>query len=624
MTPERYQRITELYHSALEVETGKRDSFLEQACSGDKELQREVLRLLEGNQRAGDFLNSPAIVAAAKVLEEEVEPIVGRRLGRFEILSLLGVGGMGEVYLAQDLQLGRRVALKLLPAEFTAKADRLRRFEREARAASSLNHPNIITIHDIGEIEGHHFIATELIEGENLRQRLAHERVEFSEAIEIAIQVANALDTAHRAGIVHRDIKPENIMLRPDGYVKVLDFGLAKLAEPQGADPSTESRAVTLMIANETTAGAILGTVNYMSPEQARGLKLDGRSDLWSLGVTLYEMLIGKSPFTGQTMTDVLVSIVEGQPQLPSKLDRRLSSELDRVVMKSLAKDCTERYQSAKEMAADLKKLQRVIERRPARAETQRDALESANTAILSPSFPALLDEKIAPVHGFKFQRSSIVISALLVIVFGLVGWLTFSPGPIAPTATPSLTAPIEYQREISYRLSVQKMKDGEEVGAPYDSMGRETFESNDRFRLQFSSPQDGYLYLLNENSAVSGAESYALLFPTPSLNNGSSQLRGNQPFQTGRYLFDPNQKTDTLVLVWAASPIEELEAVKSVVNEKELGRITNRNQLTAIRAFLNRNAQSTTETVVDESSGQTTLRGRDEAVIHFLRLTHK
>ena len=223
----------------------------------------------------------------------------GTRFDRYEILSPLGKGGMGEVYLAQDTRLKRKVALKLLPASFTQNAERLRRFEQEAYAASALNHPNIITIYEIGESGEFHFIATEFIEGNTLRQQMADTRMNLREALEIAVQIASALAAAHAAGIVHRDIKPENIMLRPDGLVKVLDFGLAKLTESQALANDTD--AVTVAASN-TEPGVVMGTVRYMSPEQTRGLKVDGRSDIFSLGVVLYELVTGRAPFEGATI----------------------------------------------------------------------------------------------------------------------------------------------------------------------------------------------------------------------------------------------------------------------------------------------------------------------------------
>src|SRR5919109_876425 len=231
----------------------------------------------------------------------------GTRLGRYEIRSLLGTGGMGEVYLAYDISLRRQVAIKLLPAEFTQNKVRLSRFEREAYAASSLNHPNILTIYEIGEHDGHHFIATEYVEGENLRQHISRARMELREVLDVAQQVASALAAAHQAGIVHRDIKPENIMLRPDGYAKVLDFGIAKLAEQELPTTMPKDEALLLV---ETNLGSILGTVRYMSPEQARGAHVDKTTDIWSLGVVLYEIVSGHAPFSGDTPKEVMSSIL--------------------------------------------------------------------------------------------------------------------------------------------------------------------------------------------------------------------------------------------------------------------------------------------------------------------------
>ncbi|HEX8142822.1 MAG TPA: protein kinase [Pyrinomonadaceae bacterium] len=276
----------------------------------------------------------------------------GTLFGRYEIGSPLGAGGMGEVYLARDTHLQRRVALKFLPPHFTDDEDRLRRFKQEARATSALNHPNIITIFEIGEANGAHFMATEFIDGVNLRQHIEHRRVlESGEALGIALQVASALDAAHEAGIVHRDIKPENIMLRPDGYVKVLDFGLAKLTETVESGPQTQ-----------TEPGMVIGTIIYMSPEQARGLGVDARTDIFSLGIVLYEMITGHAPFGGETPSDVIVSILGREPQPLRHYLPTASPEIQRVIARALAKNRDERYQSIKEMAADLRRLKQRVE----------------------------------------------------------------------------------------------------------------------------------------------------------------------------------------------------------------------------------------------------------------------
>jgi serine/threonine protein kinase len=236
---------------------------------------------------------------------------VGKRLGRYEIRSLLGVGGMGEVYLAQDTQLRRPVALKLLPTEFTHNEERLARFKQEAFAASALNHPNILTIYEIGSEDDVYFIATEFIDGVSLRERIAKEDLTIEQVLDMGGQIASALAAAHAAGIVHRDIKPENVMVRRDGYVKVLDFGLAKLTESQVLHSDPE--AATMQVVR-TDPGKVMGTANYMSPEQARGLEVDARTDVWSLGVMLYELAVGRVPCGGQTGSDVLVSILSNEP----------------------------------------------------------------------------------------------------------------------------------------------------------------------------------------------------------------------------------------------------------------------------------------------------------------------
>src|SRR2546425_120949 len=295
MTRERWKEIERLYQAALEREPDDRAIFLEEACAGDEALRREVESLLAYKTRAENFIESPALEAAAEMLaDEQAVSAVGQRIGPYQVLSLIGAGGMGEVYLARDSRLGRKVALKLLPKEFTQSSDRVRRFEREARAVSALNHPNILTIHEIGQLEDTHYIATEFIDGETLRRQMARGRVPLREALDVACQVAGALAAAHDAGIVHRDIKPENIMVRPDRLVKVLDLGLAKLTEAQAPSANTEAPTVAEV---KTETGVVMGTVSYMSPEQARGLKLDARTDLFSLGVVMYEMVAGRAPF---------------------------------------------------------------------------------------------------------------------------------------------------------------------------------------------------------------------------------------------------------------------------------------------------------------------------------------
>ena len=303
-------------------------------------------------------------------------------IGHYRIVSKLGVGGMGEVYLTEDTRLRRKAALKLLSSHFTSNEDRVRRFEQEAQAVSALNHPNILTIYDVGEQDGLHFIATEFIEGETLRQHILRARLTIRKTLDIAIQIAGALAAAHEAGIIHRDVKPENIMLRPDGWVKVLDFGLAKLTERQALTSDTQAPT----IAATTDPGTVMGTINYMSPEQARGMPVDARSDVFSLGVVIYEMIAGRSPFEAETPSDVMSFILHKSPPPLFRFSHETPAEMERIVAKALSKDKEERYQTIKDLLIDLKRLNQRLE---LEAELEHSMITPLSTASGSgPSAP--------------------------------------------------------------------------------------------------------------------------------------------------------------------------------------------------------------------------------------------
>src|SRR5215210_6061466 len=310
-------------------------------------------------------------------------------LGRYEISSLVGEGGMGEVYLGEDKRLRRKVALKLLLTDFAADPELLARFEREALAASSLSHPNILIIYEIGSENGAHFIATEFVEGESLRRLMGTSSapLEPGRILDIGIQSASALAAAHAARILHRDIKPENIMVRADGIVKVLDFGLAKFIEQSNPAPDALTQTSDLY---KTAAGMVMGTVIYMSPEQARGVELDERTDVWSLGVVLYEMLTGKQPFSGDTMTDILASILRSEAAPPSTLIAGLPPEFDRIILKTLSKDRRGRYRSAQDLLVELRQLQKRLE---FEAELRRSSLSNP------PSVPVIVAQKTKTVE---------------------------------------------------------------------------------------------------------------------------------------------------------------------------------------------------------------------------------
>ena len=355
-----WQQVKDIFEGALESEGAQREAFLDRACSSDVELRREVESLLRSYGQAGSFMEAPAVALAAEsFVGEQKKLLVGQRVKHYQVIGPIGEGGMGEVYLAKDTILGRRVALKVLPDFVVKDPDRLRRFKQEARSASTLNHPNVCVIHEIGETEdGRPFIAMEHIEGVTLRQRMNEQALKLGDALDIAIQVADALTVAHEARIVHRDIKPENIMIRRDGYVKVFDFGLAKLTEQrEHLDNATMS---TLLV--NSSPGTVMGTAAYMSPEQARGVAVDERTDIWSLGVVIYEMVSGRPPFSGQTPTDVVIAVVEKDPPALSQYFAEAPAELERIVRKALRKNTDQRYQIVKEMAIDLRSLRKDLE----------------------------------------------------------------------------------------------------------------------------------------------------------------------------------------------------------------------------------------------------------------------
>jgi tetratricopeptide (TPR) repeat protein len=363
MTPERWKKLDALFHEALELHGEARAAHLEKVCGDDAQLRAEAERLIAAHEREGSFIDSPIFAEGAGPTDDDrSESWVGRSIGPYKVVSLLGRGGMGEVFLAQDTRLDRRVALKSLPAGYSQHPDRVRRFEREAKAASALNHPNILTIHEIGEAEGAHYIVSEFVEGETLREQMRRGPLSLTAALDIARQVASALAAAQPAGIIHRDIKPENVMARPDGLVKVLDFGLARFTERPAARSGSDSEEQPTVRQQSTDPGVITGTVSYMSPEQARGMNVDHRTDIFSLGVMVYEMVAGRLPFEGPTASDVIAAILRSEPTPVRLLKPGLPAELEVMIGRMLAKDRETRYGSATELRAELQRLQRKVE----------------------------------------------------------------------------------------------------------------------------------------------------------------------------------------------------------------------------------------------------------------------
>ena len=509
MTPERWQQVEEVLQAALDRSPHERLSFLNEACSDDEELRQETSSLVDAYDEAGDFIEEPAIAHDAHVLLSNHEQNnIGREIGPYRIVERLGAGGMGEVYLAQDRRLDRPVALKILPAYFVSDEARLRRFQREARAASALNHPNILTIHEVGEVDRVHFITTEFIDGQTLRELIAEEHLSLPEVLEIAIQIAEALTAAHAAGIVHRDIKPENVMRRRGGLVKILDFGIAKLLE----QPSSDSSEIATIAKAETETGVVLGTVGYMSPEQARALPVDERTDIWSLGVVLYEMLAYRAPFFGATRMDTMVAILERAPAPLFQFANSAQpfvSELQRVVSKALRKEIDERYQTAPEMLADLKKVRQQLEQTGAQVmdDSMRDArmLQGVDEYSLSRS---QYETRKARSYRYGLQVLSVaVLIASMIVTALLYRRSTLRANAVAPAA-------------IASGKPYTQMSTGEQLAFVDEQeqrisamMGDRPMKLNDEAIRAIKTNLDSYLARTDSTSAKPGVESLRVIY---------------------------------------------------------------------------------------------------------------
>ena len=426
MADESWQKAREIFDSALRRHPDERDEFVKSACGSDESLYTEVISLLSSRDSADSFLETlvavdvgGSFVANGNKLEE------GQCIGHYEIVEQLGTGGMGVVYLAKDQKLGRRVAIKILNEKFSNDESNLNRFIREAKAASALNHPNILVIHEIGEAEGSHFIVSEFIQGKTLRDIFKEKALSLYEILDVSVQIAGALDAAHEAHLIHRDIKPENIMVRPDGYAKILDFGLAKLIEQKNRSVLGLEESAALQ--NQTAKGVILGTVNYMSPEQARGLDVDERTDIFSLGVVIYEMIAGKTPFAGDSVSETFANLITAEPLPLSRFSSNVPDELERIVIRMLSKNKDERFQTMKDLLADLRNLHEnltfdeKLERSPtARVKT---------TGVLHPTTGDANIQNAETQNSFSLQvkrhrsLSAIALAVLLIAATGFGFW---------------------------------------------------------------------------------------------------------------------------------------------------------------------------------------------------------
>ncbi len=630
--PEDMQQLEDLFHEALELKPAERADFLQRIRTSNSDLGAAVESLISAHEQPNGLIDAVAYEAAAEIIAEVAPALVaGRLVGHYKIIKPLGKGGMGEVYLAGDTKLDRKVALKLLPAEFTNHKERLHRFIREAKAASSLNHPNIITIHEIGEAEGASYIATEFIDGQTLKQ-CNHTKMELAEILDVSIQVASALQAAHAAGIVHRDIKPDNIMLRPDGIVKVLDFGLAKLTEKSQLAPANSQ--IDTMVRVHTRPGTVLGTINYMSPEQARGQVLDQRTDVFSFGVVLYEMAAGRLPFAGATSADALVSILDKEPMPLAECSPDVPAEFERIVSKALRKDREERYQTIKDLSIDLKSLKEELTftQKLQRSRGSQSRVGSVTSPAPAESLTADPQAGV-PTNAPRAQKSvsgnrRALLVALGVIVLGALGiggtilWRRGTPAPVISNPAPAV------QRTISYWVTVQKYRGGKPFQEPFRLRDDINFEKDYRIRLTVNSPESGRLYLINEGPLAKGEQTptFNLMFPSETANNGLVLVKENQQIQIPEeswFQFDAEQGTEKIWLIWSENEVPELATVQGFANRKHYGVIASPGLRTAVDQFLRAHSSPAPSVERDQEKKETVVRAKSEILVHVIKLEH-
>ena len=648
MQPERWQQISGIFKSALAMEPEERAAYVAAECGADDGLRREVERLIDSHNQADkeNFIDSPAVAEVAPLLVSEnsdAEVATDRlearqQLSHYRIIRKLGAGGMGEIYLAEDTLLDRTVALKILPADVAFDKPRMQRFKQEAKLASSLNQPNILTIFEFGDTDSLHFIASEYVDGATLREHLRGKQLKLPEIIDISTQVVAALDAAHEAKIVHRDIKPENIMVRRrDLVVKVLDFGLAKLTEKAPTQPSAQSNSeVNTALLVRTTPGTVVGTINYMSPEQAQGSHVDERTDLWSTGVVLYEMVAGRMPFAGVTSSHTVVDILEKEPAaLASFGARDVPPELQRIVSKALAKNPDERYQTAKDMLIDLRNLKKRLEldveiERSTSPDWGTQSATTGKNVIPATESTEAGRSTAEPSESTRVHRRKLfaVTTVMLILVAALIiasSWSRFgrskvvglAPGPVAAS-----------ERKLSYWMTVQKYRNGRPFENPFRLAGEINFEKDYRVRLSVSSPQPGYLYILNEGpSGAEGAYSFVVLFPSSTANDGLSYLAANQRVEIpeqGWFTLDAEQGTEKLWLVFSANAVPDLEALKRFANKKDHGLINDAALRARVQEFLGAHSGARATIEKDDELKQTSLTVADGILVHPIKLEHQ
>jgi serine/threonine protein kinase len=623
---ERWQEVSGIFKLAIELEGEAREAYLAKACAHDESMRDEVSRLISSHEKAlaDNFIGTPPYAQSNSSDSEGRRLAIGQRLGRYQVTEHLGTGGMGEVYLATDSSLDRLVALKILSGDLADDKRRMQRFQQEARIVSSLNQPNILTIFEFGEIESLHFLATEYVDGKTLRQYLRKKRLRLTEVLDIALQICAALEAAHEARIVHRDIKPENVMIRHrDHIVKVLDFGLAKGTEPASAKHATDSEVATQF---KTAAGTILGTVNYMSPEQAQALPVDERTDLWSTGVVIYEMVTGQAPFNGRTNSHTIVQILENEPvPLTQAAHSTVPDELQRIVSKALTKHPDERYQSAKDLLIDLRKLRRQLDVETELKRSIAPPLTEQSSKTTSTISAEATIETAPSRQKVKIVKLGIMCGVVALLVVAL--W-ALNQRRLTPRPSNTLTSPTTTELALTYSVTVQKYRENKPFEPPFQLAKEMLFESDYQIRLNISSQQSGFLYVLNEGPPDKDQPAdFVVLFPSPTSNGGSALVSESQPIQIPEkswIKFDKEKGTEKVWLVFAPNAVPELEPIRSYASPKTRGLITDAGLRDNVQQFFRSKAAAKPSVEESVERKETRILSRNDVLVHFINLEHQ
>jgi serine/threonine protein kinase len=643
--PPLWDRIQEIYYSTLPIGEAERRTFVDVACDSDPFLVREVTSLLEADESSGDFLESPVFELGLRIITSNnpnkaedsasspADPLIGSTIdGRYLIEKELGRGGMGAVYLARDLSLHNRpIVIKTLLQKSQQEAYVVKKFRQEVEALARIDHPGVVSVLGAGKLaDGKLYIGMQYVNGVTLRSQIPSEGMNFERAASILKQVGAALDDVHAKGIFHRDLKPENIMLQTlrggTELVKIVDFGIAKVKDS--------------VVAPSTVNEAPVGTVLYMSPEQLRGQKIAAVSDIYSMAVIAYEMVTGRRPFNPTSGPQLLEMHRAGVRVRPIDLRSDLSTEAQAIILRALSFEPKDRYQAASDFG-DALACALSHDRESAKPAGQKADERSPRQSTTDEVLPTLtserqasLDPAVTPAHGFgvhsvttvaghskqsKVASSWVrVLAVSLLVGVGIAALTGIYNFYANKQASGSVSKP---QRSFSYWLTVQKVRDGRNYQDPFQSSGQEIFENGYKFRLNVSSPDPGYLYVLNEGAPEADGTTFTMLYPTPSRDNA---FVSNQPVHTNWNRFRGQAGTENMWIIWSTSLVSELESAKTEAFANQKGAMTDANSIRAVREFLTKHAEPKPESTKDTTAQQTHVRGTGDVVMKLAQLEHR